>query len=90
MKVVVLYRPNSENREEVEMFIHDFQRLHGGSRLDALDADSREGVAMASLYDVFSFPAILALGDDGGLIKGWEGTNLPLMDAVAYYTQQTV
>lgn len=85
MKVVILYRPRSEHASSVETFIHDFKYRHETSRLEILDADSREGIAMATLYDVMSYPTILALRDDGSELKRWEGDMLPLLDEVAYY-----
>lgn len=84
MKVVVLYRPNSEHGRDVETFIHDFQDRHQG-KLEALNVDSREGNATATLYDVMQYPAILALREDGTLLRSWEGNELPMMDEVAYY-----
>jgi hypothetical protein len=86
MKVVILYRPKSEHTTKVETFIRDFKYRHEASRLEVIDADSREGIATATLYDVMSYPAILALRDDGSVLKSWEGEMLPLMDEVAYYT----
>ena len=86
MKVLILYRPKSEQTTNVETFIHDFKYRHDTGHLEVLDADSREGIAMATLYDVMSYPAILALRDDGSVLKSWEGEMLPLMDEVAYYT----
>ena len=86
MKVLILYRPKSEQTTSVESFIHDFKYRHEANRLEILDADSREGIAMATLYDIMSYPAILALRDDGSVLKSWEGEMLPLMDEVAYYT----
>ncbi|GAC1388302.1 MAG: hypothetical protein NVS1B7_3180 [Candidatus Saccharimonadales bacterium] len=85
MKVLVLYRQNSEYARKVEEFIHDYQRWHPGSTLEIQDMDTREGMAMATLYDIPSHPAILALRDDGGMIQTWHGDNLPLMSEVAYY-----
>ncbi|HVS59008.1 MAG TPA: hypothetical protein VHD60_04745 [Candidatus Saccharimonadales bacterium] len=84
MKVVVLYRPNSEHGRAVETFIHDFQDRHQG-KLEVLNVDSREGSAMATLYDVVQYPTILALREDGSLLRSWEGNELPMMDEVAYY-----
>jgi hypothetical protein len=54
MKVLVLYRPNSELARQVEEFIHDLQTRHNVDErhLEILDYDSREGAATASLYDV--------------------------------------
>ncbi len=86
MKVVVLYRPNSEHGRAIEDFIRDYKNRHEEGRLDIENIDSREGSAMASLYDIMNYPAILALRDDGSILKTWEGDELPLMDEVAYYT----
>ena len=86
MKVVILYRPNSEHGREVDSFIHDYQTTHQTGKLEVLDVDSRDGSATASRYDVMQYPAILALRNDGSILKSWEGEMLPLMDEVAYYT----
>lgn len=88
MKVLVLYRPNSEFARRVEEFVHDLQSRHNvdEKHLQVLDFDSREGAAMASLYDVLSQPTIVVIGDDGGYVKSWEGSELPLLDEVAGYT----
>lgn len=87
MKVLVLYRPNSEHGRSIESFIRDFKYQHEASAgvLDVLDIDTRDGVATASLYDVMQYPAVLVLADDGQLLKSWQGDNLPLMDEVAGY-----
>lgn len=87
MKVLVLYRPNSEYGRGVESFIRDFRYQHesNADKLDVVDVDTRDGVATASLYDVMQYPAILVLADDGSLIKSWAGDSLPLMDEVAGY-----
>ena len=75
MKVLVLYRPNSEHGRSVESFIRDFKYQHeaNASALDVLDVDSRDGVATASLYDIMQYPAVLVLADDGQLLKSSPG-----------------
>ena len=85
MKVVVIYRPDSEHARVVEDFIRDYQMQHGAGQLEALNIDGREGGAMASLYDIMQYPAILALREDGQLLRSWEGETLPLMDELAAY-----
>ena len=85
MKVVILYRPNSEYATRVEAFVHDYQVRHGSAKLELVNIDQREGSALASLYDVMRFPAILAMETDGKLLQMWEGEQLPLMDEVAAY-----
>lgn len=51
-----------------------------------MDADSRDGDATALLYDIMQYPAILALRDDGSVLKSWEGEMLPVMNELAYYS----
>jgi hypothetical protein len=50
-----------------------------------VNVDEREGTALASLYDIMSFPAIMAMAVDGTLLHLWVGETLPLMDEVASY-----
>jgi hypothetical protein len=85
MKVLILYRPNSEHGRLVEEFIHDFQARHQSDHLEVLNIDTRDGSATAALYDVMEYPAILVLQSDGGVQKIWQGGTLPLMDEVAAY-----
>ena len=85
MKLVVLYRPRSEGSSAVESFVRDFKLRYRDSNVAVLDVDGRDGRAMADLYAIMDYPTILALRDDGSLLKSWEGMSLPLMDEVAYY-----
>lgn len=86
MRLVVLYRQNSEYSRIVEEFIDSYKRWHQADKLEILNYDSRDGTATASMYDVMQQPAILALRDDGSVLKTWEGSTMPLMDEVASYT----
>ncbi len=85
MRVLILYRPQSEHGRLVEEFVHDFQARSGFKHLEVLNIDTREGGAIASLYDVMEYPAVLVVQADGMLQKSWVGGNLPLMDEVAAY-----
>lgn len=85
MRLVVLYRPESEFSRTVEEFVNNYKRWHEGDKLELINYDSRDGSATASIYDVMQQPAILALRDDGSVLKTWEGSTLPLMDEVAAY-----
>jgi len=85
MKIIVIYRPNSEYGRVTEEFIHDYQTRYPDAKPDVLDVDSRDGIAMASMYDVMQFPTILAVREDGSLLKSWEGEAFPLMDEIAAY-----
>ena len=78
MKVLVLYRPNSEHGRAIEEFVHDLeQRLSAGSHLEIQNIDTREGAATASLYDIVQYPAVLVLQNDGYLHKFWQGGEVP-------------
>ena len=85
MKVVVLYRPNSEHARIVEEYIHDFQGRHSGSKLEVVSLDTRDGSATATLYGVMQYPAFLVVQNDGYVQKMWEGAPLPMMDEVVSY-----
>lgn len=85
MKVVILYRPESEHARSVETFVHDFQRRNSSITVELVNIDEREGIALIELYDLTSWPAILALSSDGSLLNRWQGAELPLMDEVASY-----
>ncbi len=87
MKVLILYRPNSEHARLVEEFIRDFQSRHQSDHLEVLNLDTREGSSTASLYDIVQYPAILVVQDFGRLQKSWEGEQLPLMEEVASYAR---
>jgi hypothetical protein len=87
MKVLIIYRPNSEHGRLTEEFIHDFQHRNPTQRLEVLNIDSRDGSATATLYDVMQYPSILVLQSDGQIEKSWEGDNLPRLDEVASYAR---
>jgi hypothetical protein len=86
MRLVVLYRPESEFARGVEEFIDSYKRWHEAGRLEIVNYDSRDGTAMASLYDIVQQPAILAIREDGSVLKTWQGEVMPLMDEVASYS----
>lgn len=90
MKLLILYRPDSEHSTDVESFVRDFQHQHEiGRKLELVSLNTRDGAATASLYDVMSYPAILALANDGSVINIWQGMPMPLMDEVAGYAYNT-
>lgn len=86
MKVVILYRPNSEGSRTVEEFAEEFARRYVDRKLELVNVDTRDGSATATLYDVMKCPAVLALADDGQVLHEWQGDSMPLMNEVSYYT----
>ena len=91
MKVIIIYRPNSEHGRLVDEFIHEFNaRSEGLHRLEVVNIDSREGDALANLYGLVQYPAVLVVQTDGSLQKSWEGGEmLPLVnEAPAIVTEE--
>jgi len=88
MKVVALYRPDSEFARMVEEYVHDFERQRSKT-VKLVSLDTKEGADIAALYDIIQYPALLALRDDGQLLKTWQGPQLPLMDEVAGYLDKS-
>lgn len=84
MKATILYHPNSEWARNVEEYARDFERQRG-KKIDLVSLELQEGAAMASLYDVTRYPAVLATREDGELLYLWQGEQLPLMNEVAAY-----
>jgi hypothetical protein len=85
MKLVVLYQPHSEFAQATEAYLKEFKKLYPDKKLEMVDADSARGSQIAELYEALSYPALLALADDGQLLNAWLGPTLPLMnDVVAY------
>ncbi len=85
MKVVVLYRPDSEHARTVEEFVREFQRRSPDRAIELVNLDSRPGADLARLYDIVRYPAILAMTNEGQLLQQWQGEQLPLMNEVAAY-----
>ena len=85
MKVLVLYRPNSDHGRLVEDFVRDYERAGHGGKVELFSIDTREGSAMASLYDVMEYPSIMVTRDDGSIVRTWQGKILPLQNEVAAF-----
>ncbi len=87
MKVLVLYRPNSEHESSVQDFVRELKH-RSNKDVELVDLNTRDGAATASLYDVMQYPAFLALSNDGSLLRSWEGEAWPLISEVSYYIDQ--
>jgi hypothetical protein len=87
MKICLLYHPESEFSRLIEEYSHDFERTRG-KKIELISLETKEGSDMARLYDIVRYPALLAIRDDGSLMKNWEGEQLPLMNEVAAYLNQ--
>lgn len=86
MKVVILYHPESDRAREVEIYARDYDSSQH-REIELISLETREGADMARLYDIVKYPAVLAVRDNGELLKHWQEEQLPLMQEVAAYQQ---
>lgn len=84
MRVVVVYKEQSDHARQVTDFLRDFERQTGHT-LETIDPDSRDGATFAGTYDLVEYPSIVALSDSGELQNLWRGVPLPTIGEVGYY-----
>lgn len=84
MRVVVIYKDDSEHSRAVSDYLRDFNR-QTGHELETLDPDTGDGADFCRTYDVVEYPTIIALSDDGALQNMWRGLPLPTISEVSYY-----
>ena len=84
MRVVVLYKEQTDYARQVLDYMRDFEH-ETGKKLETLDPESREGVGFCQTYDILQFPTMLALSESGQLQNSWKGLPLPTISEVSYY-----
>lgn len=84
MKVVIIYKSESDHAREVMNYMRDFSR-QTGHELETIDPDTRDGGAFCRVYDIVEYPTIVALSDTGQMQNMWRGRPLPTINEVSYY-----
>lgn len=84
MRVVVIYKENTDYARDVATFLHDFEH-QTGHKLELIDPDSSDGTQFCRTYDIVQYPTIIALSDDGLMQNTWNGLPLPTISEVSYY-----
>ena len=87
MKVVVVYKQESDYARSVLDWLGDFKR-QAGKPLEELDPDTRAGSIFCRNYDIVEYPTIVSLDDSGVVQNMWRGTMLPTISEVSYYVQE--
>jgi hypothetical protein len=87
MRVIVLYHPNNDEFSGIVQDYADEFEKYKRKKLELLSLETVEGAQLAELYAVVQYPAILIMSNDGGMLRLWQGTPLPLMDELSYYIQ---
>ena len=86
MKLIMIYKEESDHAREVREFLHDFERRIG-KEIEVRDPEHRDNEFFLRAYDIVEYPTLIALGDDGQLQNMWTGTSLPTINEVSYYVQ---
>ena len=84
MRVIVIYKEESDYAREVLDYLRDFTR-QTSHILETLDPDSPEGIDFCRAYDIVEYPTMIALSDNGSLQNLWRGRPLPTISEVSYY-----
>jgi hypothetical protein len=86
MRVVVVYKEQTDYARQVIDFLADFKRQTGHD-LEVMNPESPAGIDFTRVYDVMELPTIIALSNDGVLQNTWRGIPLPTISEVSYYVQ---
>lgn len=84
MRVVVIYKENTDYARTVTDYLRDF-KMRTGRELETMDPESLPGISFTETYDILEFPTIVAISDGGQLQNQWRGLPLPTISEVSYY-----
>jgi hypothetical protein len=88
MKVLVVYKKESDHARAVTDWVRDFNR-QTGKTIEEVDPETREGEMFARTYDVVEYPTLVAVDNDGVVQNVWRGTMLPTISEVSYYVHDS-
>lgn len=86
MRVVVVYKDQTDYARQVIDYIADFKRRTNHD-LEVMDPESPAGIDFTRVYDIMQLPTLIALSDDGIMQNMWPGLPLPTISEVSYYVQ---
>ncbi len=84
MRVVVVYKEQSEYARTVEEFLRFFKQVTG-RELETMEPETRDGIGFCTTYDIMQYPTVIALTDDGQMLNKWAGLPLPTVNEVSFY-----
>jgi hypothetical protein len=84
MRVIVVYKDQTDYARSVIDFLRDFQH-QTGHEVETMNPDSAEGIDFCQSYDIMEYPTMIALSDDGQMQNTWTGLPLPTISEVSFY-----
>lgn len=85
MRVVMVWRDNTDYARTVIEWLRDFEH-RTGRIIESLNPDEPDGESICRAYDIVEYPSMLAIDDDGSMVRLWRGREMPRIDDVSYYT----
>lgn len=86
MKIIAIYKEESDHAREVREFIHEFERRIG-FEIEVRDPEHRDNLFFMQAYDIVEYPTLIAVENDGRMLQMWRGRPLPTIDEVSYYAR---
>jgi len=86
MRVIVIFKDQTDYSHEVFDYLSDFKR-QTGHELETLDPDTASGTHFCNTYDIVEYPSVIAISDDGTMQNLWRGLPLPTISEVSGYVQ---
>lgn len=84
MKIVAIYKEQSDHARQVREFLAEFER-RVGVEIEVRDPEDWNNQFFLQAYDIVEYPTIIALSDGGSMLQMWRGKILPTIDEVSYY-----
>lgn len=84
MRVVAIYKQQSDYTREVEEYLFEFKRLTGHD-IEPMDPETPDGISFCDAFGIVEYPTLIAVSDDGQMQNMWRGMPLPTMSEVSFY-----
>lgn len=84
MRVVAVYKQQSDYTREVEEYLFEFKRQTGHD-IEPMDPESSDGISFCEAYGIVEYPTLIAVSADGQMQNMWRGRPLPTMSEVSFY-----
>lgn len=78
-----MYKERSEHARDVATFVEMMRRQYPDKKAELLDVETREGAAVASMYDIMQYPAVMITAYDGSVHFLQQGKPMPRVGEVA-------
>ena len=87
MRVVCIWRRESDYGRPVEEWLTEFERRYG-AEIESYDPDEPEGASLCRTYDIVEYPTLIALDNNGTVLETWRGQQMPTFDEVNYWVMK--